>query len=43
MPGKTLVAAAVASLLLVACAAAPVRPDGADAARARLTQLQSNP
>jgi outer membrane protein OmpA-like peptidoglycan-associated protein len=43
MPGRTLIAAAVASLLLVACAAAPVRPDGADAARARLTQLQSNP
>jgi outer membrane protein OmpA-like peptidoglycan-associated protein len=43
MPGKTLIAAAVASLLLVACAAAPVRPDGADAARARLTQLQNNP
>jgi outer membrane protein OmpA-like peptidoglycan-associated protein len=41
--GKSLIAAAVASLLLVACAAAPVRPDGADAARARLTQLQSNP
>ena len=43
MPGRTLIAAAVASLLLVACATAPVRPDGADAARARLTQLQSNP
>jgi len=43
IPGRTLIAAAVASLLLVACAAAPVRPDGADAARARLTQLQSNP
>jgi outer membrane protein OmpA-like peptidoglycan-associated protein len=43
IPGKTLIAAAVTSLLLVACAAAPVRPDGADAARARLTQLQSNP
>jgi outer membrane protein OmpA-like peptidoglycan-associated protein len=43
MPAKTLIAAAVASLLLAACAAAPVRPDGADAARARLTQLQNNP
>jgi outer membrane protein OmpA-like peptidoglycan-associated protein len=43
IPGKSLIAVAVASLLLVACAAAPVRPDGADAARARLTQLQNNP
>jgi outer membrane protein OmpA-like peptidoglycan-associated protein len=43
IPGKTLIAAAVASLLLAACAAAPVKPEGADAARARLTQLQSNP
>lgn len=41
--GKTLIAAAVALLLLAACAAAPVKPAGADAARARLTQLQSNP
>jgi outer membrane protein OmpA-like peptidoglycan-associated protein len=41
--GKTLIAAAVASLLLAACAAAPVKPEGADAARARLMQLQSNP
>ena len=41
--GKPLIAAAVASLLLSACATAPVKPDGADAARARLTQLQSNP
>jgi outer membrane protein OmpA-like peptidoglycan-associated protein len=43
MQRNTLIAAAVASLLLAACAAAPVKPDGADAARARLTQLQSNP
>jgi outer membrane protein OmpA-like peptidoglycan-associated protein len=43
IPAKSLIAVAVASLLLAACAAAPVRPDGADAARARLTQLQSNP
>lgn len=41
--GKTLIAAALASLLLAACAATPVKPAGADAARARLTQLQSNP
>jgi len=43
IPAKSLIAVAVASLLLAACATAPVRPDGADAARARLTQLQSNP
>ncbi|MGA2860585.1 MAG: OmpA family protein [Steroidobacteraceae bacterium] len=41
--GKTLIAAALASLLLAACAATPVKPAGAEAARARLTQLQSNP
>jgi outer membrane protein OmpA-like peptidoglycan-associated protein len=43
MPGKTLIAAAVASLLLAACAAAPVKPDGAAEARNKLTQLQSDP
>lgn len=40
---RTLIGAAVASLLLAACAAAPVKPSGADEARAKLTQLQSNP
>jgi outer membrane protein OmpA-like peptidoglycan-associated protein len=40
---KTLIGAAVASLLLVACAAAPVKPSGAAEARAKLTQLQSDP
>jgi outer membrane protein OmpA-like peptidoglycan-associated protein len=40
---KTLVAIAVASILLASCASAPVRPVGADEARAKLTRLQSNP
>ncbi|HEX2790475.1 MAG TPA: OmpA family protein [Steroidobacteraceae bacterium] len=39
----TLIAAAVAAVLLTACATAPVEPDGAAALRARLTQLQSDP
>ncbi len=41
--GRTLVATTVASVLLAACAAAPVAPEGAADARARLTQLQSDP
>jgi outer membrane protein OmpA-like peptidoglycan-associated protein len=40
---RTLVATAVASLLLAACATAPVKPDGAAEARVKLTQLQSDP
>ena len=40
---KTLIAATVASVLLAACAAAPVKPDGAAEARNKLTQLQSDP
>ena len=40
---KTLIATAVASVLLAACAAAPVKPDGAAEARSKLTQLQSDP
>jgi outer membrane protein OmpA-like peptidoglycan-associated protein len=40
---KGLIAAAVASALLAACAAAPVRPTGAEEARAKLTRLQGNP
>ena len=40
---KTLVAAAVASVLLAACAAAPLKPDGAAEAREKLTQLQADP
>jgi outer membrane protein OmpA-like peptidoglycan-associated protein len=43
LPGKTLIAATVASLLLAACATAPVKPDGAAEARDKLTQLQSDP
>ena len=38
----TLVAAAVASIL-AACATAPVQPEGAAQARARLTRLQNDP
>jgi len=40
---KTLVATTVASVLLAACAAAPLKPDGAAEARSKLTQLQSDP
>jgi outer membrane protein OmpA-like peptidoglycan-associated protein len=40
---KTLIAATVASVLLAACAAAPVKPDGAADVRSKLTQLQSDP
>jgi outer membrane protein OmpA-like peptidoglycan-associated protein len=42
-PGRSLIAIAVASILLAACAAAPVKPSGAEEARAKLTQLQRNP
>jgi outer membrane protein OmpA-like peptidoglycan-associated protein len=41
--GRTLIAAAVAALLLAACAGAPVQPDGAAEVRNKLTQLQSDP
>jgi len=40
---KALIAVAVAAVLLAACAAAPVKPDGAAQARNKLTQLQSDP
>jgi outer membrane protein OmpA-like peptidoglycan-associated protein len=40
---RTLIAAAVASILLAACTTAPVKPDGAADARVKLTQLQSDP
>lgn len=40
---KTLIATTVAAALLAACAAAPVKPDGAADARSKLTQLQSDP
>jgi len=40
---KTLVATTVASVLLAACATAPLKPDGAAEARNKLTQLQSEP
>jgi outer membrane protein OmpA-like peptidoglycan-associated protein len=38
-----LIAAAVAAILLAACAAAPVKPEGAAEARNMLTQLQADP
>jgi len=41
--GRTLIAATVASVLLAACASAPVAPEGAADVRTRLTQLQSDP
>ena len=40
---RTLIATTVASVLLAACAGAPVKPDGAAEARNKLTQLQSDP
>jgi outer membrane protein OmpA-like peptidoglycan-associated protein len=43
MLGRTLIATTVASVLLAACAAAPVKPDGAAEVRNKLTQLQSDP
>jgi outer membrane protein OmpA-like peptidoglycan-associated protein len=43
VPSKALIATTVAALVLAACAAAPLKPDGAAAAREKLTQLQSDP
>jgi len=40
---RTVIAAALGTALLGACAVTPTRPAGADAARARLTQLQADP
>jgi outer membrane protein OmpA-like peptidoglycan-associated protein len=40
---KTLASTVVASLLLAACAAGMSKPEGAASARAKLTQLQSDP
>ncbi len=40
---KTLIATTVASVLLVACAAAPQKPAGAEEVRSKLIQLQSDP
>ena len=40
---RTLIATAVASVILVACSTAPTQPEGADTARSKLTQLQSDP
>ena len=41
--GKTLIAMAVATAILTACATAPKKPDGAAVVRNKLIQLQSNP
>ena len=41
--GRTLIAVAVGSVLLAACATAPVAPEGAAEVRSRLTQLQADP
>jgi outer membrane protein OmpA-like peptidoglycan-associated protein len=41
--GKVLIATTVASVLLAACAAALLKPEGAADARSKLTQLQSDP
>lgn len=41
--GPTLVAASIAAILLAACATAPVKPAGSADARAKLTQLESDP
>jgi outer membrane protein OmpA-like peptidoglycan-associated protein len=40
---QNLVAAAVATVLLAACATAPLKPDGAAEARIKLTRLQTDP
>ena len=40
--GKTLIAIAVASVILTACSATPIQPEGVNNARNKLTQLQSN-
>ncbi len=42
-PPKTLIAAAMASLLMTACSSLPVKPEGADNARVKLTRLQADP
>lgn len=39
---RTLIAIAVASVVLVACSATPTKPEAANNARIKLTQLQSN-
>ena len=39
---KTLIATAVASAMLMACSAKPVKPEVANNARVKLSQLQSN-
>jgi outer membrane protein OmpA-like peptidoglycan-associated protein len=40
---KPVIAAAIAAVLMVACASAPVKPEGAAEARNMLTQLQADP
>ena len=41
--GLSVLAAAIATVLLAACAAAPVKPAGAEDARAKLIELQTDP
>jgi outer membrane protein OmpA-like peptidoglycan-associated protein len=43
MLGETLIATTVAAVLLAACTAAPLKPDGGAEARNELTRLQSDP
>jgi outer membrane protein OmpA-like peptidoglycan-associated protein len=40
---KTMLVTGIACALLAACSAAPIKPDGADDLRARLSQLQADP
>lgn len=40
---RTLITTAVASVILVACSATPIQPEGINNARSKLTQLQSDP
>lgn len=40
---RTLIATAIASVILVACSATPTKPEAANNARSKLTQLQSDP
>ena len=42
LPSKRLITVGIASLLLVACSTPPTKPEGADNARSKLMQLQSN-
>ena len=43
MSRNTLISAAVAFALFAGCSSAPTKPEGAETARSRLTQLQADP